>query len=290
MDIKLKIFYFTLEISKEMKFLSLISNLLYVKENIRISPTDLKSTNANKVLDEKTLKLIEKYREYINKMNSCIEFVDSVRHPTGIYNLVREYALNNGKIHTRKITTNDNKIIEVEDYYEPNNPDEYVIIIIDHISLIETERDFNTGEKLNLHQSIGRLSSNYLVKLRNRFGYIPVVVQQQANQQESLENFKYNKLKPSVDGLADNKQTSRDCDVILGLFSPFRHEIPNYYNYDIRQFKDFFRSLEIINSRVGGGGVITPLYFDGAVNFFKELPPPTDIETLQNIYKIIKSY
>lgn len=83
MDIKLKIFYFTLEISKEMKFLSLISNLLYVKENIRISPTDLKSTNANKVLDEKTLNLIEKYREYINKMNSCIEFVDSVRNPTG---------------------------------------------------------------------------------------------------------------------------------------------------------------------------------------------------------------
>lgn len=273
-----------------MKFLSLISNLLYIKENIRISPTDLKSTNANKVLDEKTLKLIEKYREYINKMSSCIEFIDSVRHPTGIYNLVREYALNNGKIHTRKITTNDNKIIEVEDYYEPNNPDEYVIIIIDHISLIETEKDFITGEKLNLHQSIGRLSSNYLVKLRNRFGYIPVVVQQQTNQQESLENFKYNKLKPSVEGLADNKQTSRDCDVILGLFSPFRHEIPNYYNYDIRQLKDFFRSLEIINSRVGGGGVITPLYFDGAVNFFKELPPPTDIETLQNIYKIIKSY
>ena len=49
----------------------------------------------------------------------------------------------------------------------------------------------------------------------------------------------YNKFDYTVDaGLADNKLTGRDANVILGLFSPFRHEIPEYMGYDVVFFKD----------------------------------------------------
>ena len=82
--------------------------------------------------------------------------------------------------------------------------------IIDHIGLISTEKNKDTGLPMTLHESIGKLSSDYLIKLRNRFGYIPVVIQQQAASQESVENKKANKLKPSLDGLGDNKLTQRD--------------------------------------------------------------------------------
>lgn len=285
LKIKLKIFYFSLEMTKEEKMLSAFANILYIKEGLRIAPKDLKSTKADRILSEDVLLIIEKYKPYFEKIEEIVEFIDDVRHPFGIYNLVREYALANGTVHYREINI-DGKITKVEDYYEPNNPDEYVMIMIDHISLISPEK--RNGVQLTLHESISVLSSDYLIKLRNRFNYIPVVIQQQSAAQESVDNKKANKLKPSLDGLADNKLTGRDANVILGLFSPFRHEIPEYMGYDVVFFKDNIRFLEIMGGREGGAGVTCPLYFDGAVNYFKELPLSKDQENLNKVSNFIK--
>ena len=289
LDIRLKIFYFTLEMTSEQKMLSAFSNILYIKEGVRIAPKDLRSNKEDKILSQTNLDLISKYESYFRKIEEIVEFIDDIRNPYGIYTTVRDYALANGKIHTRKIETKPGIFIEVEDYYEANDPEEYVIIIVDHISLIQPEKNRDTGLPMTLHESIGKLSSDYLIKLRNRFKYIPVVVQQQAQAQESIENKKYNKLKPSLDGLGDNKMTQRDFDYILGLFSPFRHEIPEYMGYDITKFRDNIRFLEILGGREGGGGTICPLYFDGAVNYFKELPHSNNTEELNKVYQFMKN-
>lgn len=289
LNIKLKIFYFSLEMTKEEKMLSAFANILYVKEGIRLSPTDLKSTKADKILPEHILEVIEKYKPYFEKIEEIVEFIDDIRNPYGIYSVVRDYALNNGVIHKRKIETSEGQYIEVEDYYEPNNPEEYVMVMVDHIGLISSEKNYETKIPMSLHESIGKLSSDYLIKLRNRFGYIPVVIQQQASSQESIENKKANKLKPTLDGLGDNKMTQRDANVILGLFSPFRHEIPDYMGYDVRLFKDNIRFLEILGGREGGAGTICPLYFDGAVNYFKELPLPNNDLQMTKVKQIIQT-
>ncbi len=286
LDIRLKIFYFTLEMSKEEKMLSAFANILYIKEGLRISPKDLKSTKADTVLPEEVLEIIKKYEPYFDKIEEIVEFIDDIRHGFGMFNLVRDYALAHGKLHKRTIEI-EGKITEVNDYYEPNDPDEYVMVMIDHISLISSEK--RNGVQLTLHESISVLSSDYLIKLRNRFNYIPVVIQQQSAAQESIENKKFNKLKPTLDGLADNKLTARDANVILGLFSPFRHEIPDYYGYDITFFKDNIRFLEILGGREGGAGAICPLYFDGAVNYFKELPLPDDNVAISKVRQFINA-
>lgn len=287
LDIRLKIFYFTLEMTAEQKMLSAFSNILYIKEGLRIAPKDLRSTKADKILSQETLDIIAKYEPYFRKIEETVEFIDDIRNPFGIYNTVREYALANGKVHYREIDNKGKKII-VEDFYEPNDPEEYVIVIIDHISLVTPEKNQDNGFPMSLHESIGKLSSDYLVKIRNRFKYIPVVIQQQASSQESVENKKYNKLKPTLDGLADNKTTQRDFDYILGLFSPFRHEIPDYHGYDITFFRDNIRFLEILGGREGGGGITCPLYFDGAVNYFKELPLPKQKAEMDAVEHFIK--
>ena len=106
--------------------------------------------------------------------------------------------------------------------------------------------------------------------------------------QESVENKKANKLKPTLDGLGDSKLIGRDANVILGLFSPFRHEIPEYMGYDITKFKDRIRFLEIIGGREGGAGTICPLYFDGATNYFKELPKPNDVVGIKGVYQFLE--
>lgn len=287
LNIRLKIFYFTLEMSKEQKMLSAFSNILYVKEGIRIAPKDLRSTKADNILSDEILEIISKYEVYFNKIEEIVEFIDDIRNPTGIYYFMRDYAHANGTQHTRIINIKG-KDTEIDDWYEPNDPEEYVMVFIDHISLISTES--KDGRQLNLHESIVQLSSNYLIRLRNKFGYIPVVIQQQAASQESVDNMKVNRLKPTLDGLGDCKLTQRDADVILGLFSPFRHEIPEYMGYDIRFFRDNIRFLEIIGGREGGGGTTCPLYFDGAVNYFKELPTPDDTNNINKVIEFIKTF
>ena len=290
LNIRLKIFYFSLEMSKEQKMLAAFSNILYIKEGIRIAPKDLRSTRADKLLTEETITTIEKYKPYFDKIEEIVEFIDDIRNPYGIYKFVREYAYANGTQHKKTVAFTNNETgetyeKEIDDYYEANDPDEYVMVLIDHISLISPET--KDGRKLGLHASIVELSSNYLIKLRNKFNYIPIVIQQQASSQESIENLKANRLKPTLDGLGDCKLTQRDADVIFGLFSPFRHEIPVYLDYDVKKFQDNIRFLEIIGGREGGGGTICPLYFDGAVNYFRELPLPEQQEQLIKVYDFL---
>ncbi len=264
----------------EEKMLSAFSNLLYLKERVRVSPTDLKSTRADNVLSEEVLQLIEDNQDYFKKIEETVTFIDNIRNPTGIYRFMQDYAKHNGTQHIKKVDFNG-ITKEIHDYYEPNDPDEYVMVMIDHIALITTEEE--NGKKLSLHQSIGKLSSRYLVTLRNKYNYIPVVIQQQASGQESIENARAGKLKPTLDGLGDNKMTQRDCNIAVGLFSPFRHEIPEYFEYDVTFFKDNIRFLEILASREGGGGTVAPLYFDGCVNYFKELPLPSMTRELNQV-------
>lgn len=293
-QISVKIFYFSLEMSKEEKMLAAFSHILYVKEGITVAPQDLSSTKADRILSEDVLNTIAKYKKYFEKIEEIVEFIDDVRNPTGIYNMVKTYAYENGVQYKKKVEFINNKtkeveeIKEIDDYYQPNDPEEYVFVIIDHISLISQEKEGNT--LLSKHESIVKLSSNYLVKLRNKFNYIPVVIQQQAQAQESVENLKAGRLKPSLDGLGDCKLTQRDANVVLGLFDPFRHQLATYEGYNIKLFKHRIRFMEILANRNGRAAVTCPMYFDGATNFFRELPnSQTETQELYKVYKFLEN-
>lgn len=288
--IRLKIFYFTLEMSKEQKMLQMMSHLLWIlsRGKIRVSPKELRSVSADNPLEDEIIEILEsdEYTEYFKFFEEHVEFIDSIRNPFGIYKFMREYAKANGKQHT-KILDKVDKLsgevtqTEVDDYYEPYDPDEYIIIIVDHMALLTAEN----GK--NVRDAMIKLSSEYFVALRNKYRYIPVAIVQQAMAQESNENMKLNKLKPTLDGYGDAKVIARDADLILGLFSPYRHSIRDYEGYNIELFKDNIRFMELIAGREGGGGSICPLFFDGAVNYFRELPLPKDREGMEKAYQML---
>ena len=184
----------------------------------------------------------------------------------------------------KKIVDYGAGLIEVDDWYEENNPEEYVLPIVDHYKLLTPEKGGN------VQQAISDLSSRYFIQLRNKYKQSPIGIQQQAASQESVDNMKAGRLRPTLDGLGENKTTQQDANVILGLFSPFRYHIPEYEGYDIKFFKDNIRFLEILGGREGGAGTICPLYFNGAVNYFKELPKAKDMtdDTYTNIHELMK--
>lgn len=287
-QVSIKIFYYPLEETPEAVMERFMSYLLYNLSNstIRISPQDLRSTDNTKPLPQEILDILnsEEYSNILQFFEEHITFSYST-NATGVWKECKKYAEENGIVHTKKALIKDDlgvtREVDAFDYYESNNPNEYRIIFYDHLSLISTERG------MDLRQSMSKLSE-YLVTLRNRYKFTPVVIQQQA-MFETTDAFKLNKLSPSIANLADNKAIARDVDVCLSLFSPYRYELPEYLGYSIKVLKDNIRFLEVLLNRHGQSNGVIALYFDGAINYFSELPKATDKEGLEKVYNYIKS-
>ena len=90
-------------------------------------------------------------------------------------------------------------------------------------------------------------------------------------------------------GLSDCKYTGKDCTVMLGITSPYTHELPEYLGYDITKLRGNARFLEIVLNREGESNGIVGLYFDGATNYFSELPLPNSSEELRKVYSYIEN-
>ena len=287
-QLRVKIFYFPLEETPENITLRFMSYLLYTLsgKQIRISPMDLKSTNSDKILDEEVLNILKsnEYQKILKFYEDNVLFI-SERNPTGLYKTIKDYAEKNGTIHRKKVKitnkeTGDTKEVETFDYYEPADKKEYVIVITDHVSLLNQERGMNLRETINKY-------SEYMMIIRNNYHYIPVCVQQQSTETTNLEAFKNNKIRPTLAGLSDSKYTSKDCSIMFGITNPFAFELPEYLGYDISKLRGHARFLEIVLNREGESNDITPLYFDGATNYFAELPPPKDLVSMQKVYDLI---
>ena len=129
----------------------------------------------------------------------------------------------------------------------------------------------------------GGAEEDELPRVRNLLLYTPVF---SGVRRYSLNNvYKMKTLMHRIKSLCDNKL----ADIVLGLFSPSRFGITEYFGYDITILKDHIRFLEVIVNRNGEMGGILPLWFDGAVCDFKELPKPDDKQEMTKIYNYCKS-
>lgn len=305
-NINLKILYFGLEESKEEFMNTLISNRLYSEYGIKIDVMALQSMGKNPVTDI-IVEKIKNCKEYFSDLQNYLEIIDSISNPTGIYKYVRDHSIENG-IHyyynfktdkEKKNTITYNQYAELKgkgesnDYayshYIANDPNSYVIVIVDHFSLLQPERNAET-----LHKTMSLMSAEYGRKnITKHWNYIFVNVQQQAADGEKAEFTKMGgkieeKFKPTLANLGDNKLTQRDAHVVLGLFGPARHNIHSFNGYNISKLQDNFRSLEVLKNRIGSGFVEDSLYFDGAVNEFRELPSPDEMTEEDYRYVINK--
>lgn len=285
--IKPKIFYYALEETPQDITIRFMAFLLYILSNktIIVSPTELKSTDNNNPISDHILKLLEskEYQDILDYYNECIEFRPG-RNPTAIWKDLKDYAEENGTTYYKDtITTEEDglvKSIKPFDYYIPNESNEYVMIVVDHISLISTELG------LDLRQSINKLSE-YFVTLRNRYKYIPIVIQQQNIQSQGLDAVKSNKIRPTPMGCADSTSPPKDCSVMIGIINPHAHEIPEYLGYNIARLKSNCRFIEVVLNRHGISNSLCPVYFNGKNNYYEELPLPNDSVGLNKVYNMI---
>lgn len=268
--IRTKIFYFALEESKDEFWLSVVSTLLHEKYGISMHNSELKSLGKFH-LSEDVLQKIESCRADIEDMEKYIDVIDHVSNPFGIYKHVREY-FEDPEVgeYIKEIRNGETYIVG----YKHNDPDFYPFVVTDHVSLLLPEK------ASTLHEAMSLFSKEYCLKgFCKRFKCVVINVQQQAAETERQEFHNgetiEQKLEPSLNGLADNKTTQREADLVLGLFAPARYNLKKYRGYDITKLGDKVRFLKFLKDRnYGLANAYVPLYFNGAANVFKELPKP----------------
>lgn len=299
LDIKLDILYWSLEEDTKKVYSTEISRILKSKHNKSIAYRDLFSIGKNSMLTQEDLKLIESCENEFNEWAKHLQVFDAAKaNPTGIMKEIERFAYEIGRYyHSDNTPFTDDEMDEVKrghgdwikkmSYYKTDHSRHYVIIIVDNANLVGNEMG------LSKQQNIERLSSDYLLRAKNRFHFIPVLVQQQNSQKEdkkytSSGELVEDKLEPDLSSLGDCTTTQRDATIAMSIYSPEKHEIPIHSGYDMKILAGHYRSIKILKQRDGIAGKKLGVYFDGAADFFKTLPKSTDTEELNKVYNMVK--
>lgn len=291
-NFRFKVIYFTLEMSVESKYHEFLCHLLFRLDNLIVSPTQLKSVDNQHPIDQSILDLLntERYQKYIKMYEEKVQYEFEDSNPTGINKICRDYAKSHGKFNLTVPYETVNPMTgekEIKYKLDPDNPytqddeEEYRIVIIDNAANLTQEKGMSKKETIDK-------MSKYCISLRDQLKYIIVLIQHQAQSQEGVENLKLDMIKPSTNGLAECKTTGNDISIMMGLYSPFKYGKKTYEGYDITRLRNYCRFMEIIEDReYGANGNICPLFFNGAVSTWNELPQPDDTAGMNAVYNYI---
>lgn len=274
---ELDIDYFSYEIDSQTKIIKGIVRKLWHDYGLIVDVNTILSRGENHCGDE-IYQLVRSYRQYFDEMEDIVTVHDMPDNPTGIYKYLKNKAEQNGKVILKNINTDpQGEPVLRFDRYESKNPNKYWLGMFDHIALATVERGFTTK------QNIDKLSQ-YAVLLRNNYSMSPIVIQQLAFDSESDERHKQNRLTPTLRDFGDSKYTTRDANVIMALFSPYRYGLERFNNYDINILGNSYRNLEILENRDGEPNINIGLNFIGPAGTFRELPRANEITKEQYNY------
>lgn len=273
---KFKVILFSMERSKIYTIAKWLSRKIFMSEGILIPIPKMMGWWKDK-LTEGELLLIKKYKYYIDDLLKYVDIIEGAQNPTGIYKYLEQYAENplNGK---------KNRVSEFHSIYNPVDPTEIIIPIIDHIGLVKPEKGQNKKEAIDK-------TSEYMQKARDFWGYSPVVVSQV---NRDLSNPIYQKMgsfEPTIDNAKESGRPSEDSDNVVSIWDPRRYNTTDP-SYDIEKFVDqttganYFRSVKILKNSYGEDSIRVGMGFHGATGTFKELPKPGLMEgfNYENLY------
>jgi len=286
-SIPLNILYFALEESVEKFWVTMTCDLLYEKFKTTITYYQYKGYHPG--LTPEILDQIESVQDTIEDMKKYITVIDYVSNPTGCYKTVRSLM--------DKLGTKEDGIVEVDEFgnkynsfnYTYNNPDTHVIVMIDHISLMSPEKN-QFSDCSTVHAAMSKWSEYVVRYICKKYQCIVCNVHQQAMSSDNTDNLKNDNLQPALSKFGDNLMISRDYMVVFSLFNPSRYKSTSreYSGYDMVKLKDAFREVSVLKHRDGKDSFSSPMYFNGKINYYKELPRPDDATSLQKVYNKIE--
>lgn len=264
-NLEIEAIFNSYEIDVENIIAKAISRRIYLDTKM-VNPSSPKSLNVNYILSrgknrisQEDYELVRGYDDYWDFFEDNVTWVDVSQDPNQIKAAIHEMALRNGKL----MATPDGK----QHIYYPNNPNKYLLCLIDHLALADQLK----GDTLT--ETMKEISKS-IVKGRNLYGLTGIVIQQLNMDLFDPARVKIGRLAPTLSDFGDAKTISRDVEVVIALHNPVMFSQPSYSGYDINILKNNFRSIEVLKNRYGESDKKVGVYFNGAVGLIKELPGP----------------
>ena len=254
---EVNILYFSLELSSEVLMAKLLCLYIFETYSIVISYDELFSFNE-KLSDEK-LQYVINAKSWLELIDSKITIYDKSISAGGVKLVTRAWASNFGKFEE-----NNN-----QEWYIPNNPKQYLIVIVDHIKLLEY--------KISPKDEIDKCC-DILVSLRNKCKLTIAIVQQANRQFKSMSRRDNGFTMLQTDDMSDSSGPAQASELIIGLFHPHREKMSRVtvgdVNYDIKILRSRARVIQILKNRFGISDILDMTFFLGEVGYFEELPAP----------------
>lgn len=271
-DDSLRIIYYSLEMSKEMLLTKMLSIHIFEKYGVQLGYNDILSRTAT--LQDEHYELIVAEREWLRKIMGHLVIYDKILTPNTMYRHLKAYSKKHGVYHENADKT--------QETYIPNVPNQYVLVILDHVWLLRP----NNGQD---KKQAADLAADYLTTFKNKCGYTPVVLQQLNRQAGSMDRRKASMQLPEIQDLKGTGGVAEASDVVLALFNPARQKVAEWSGYDISRLRDKFRAIVVLKNRYGDPDVAVPVNFFGKVNIFMQMPEAEEVGRNMQKYMSIES-
>jgi replicative DNA helicase len=258
---------FSLEITKEENMINAIIRKVYIDHKKYISFKRVMGIDLRQPLTPFEIKLMENTKDYFEEFQKKLYVIDSGVNPTqyhdtllNIYRQLGTFQNDNGQMSISKLGE-----------YTLHNPQTLVISLFDTINLADTETG-QTGK-----QSIDRISK-IAINFRNKCSHTPIIIQQFNADNSDIQRQRHGTKTPMLRDFEDSKRTTKDANVVIGLWDPTRYGEETFSMnggkqvYDIVQLRSWFVSAHVLKNRNGRTNAVSALRFNGAVGTFEEFP------------------
>ena len=226
------------------------------------------------IYEERIIPLFGEYSiEGIKIKSGLIEFIDKTDNPTGIYKNILSFASTRGtfafeEYHSSRTNKIERKIVG----YNPNDPDETVIIILDTIRKVRKEKGFNNKETVDK-------TIEYITELRNllKYSFVPIVHLNRDMADIDRLKFMQDLIYPQPETIKDTGNLSEEATHVFTMFNPNdeRYNLTKHFGLVIKDSKrnevyPNLRTVHLVESRY----VPYPQHFrvnmNGALKDFKK--------------------
>jgi hypothetical protein len=309
-SIKIYWIYRSMERNIKYKVAKWTAYLMYIEHGILIDvPTIFQWSNKLYDLDDALLTIIKSYDKFFEEFFDYVDLKHGAENPTGVRNYGLSVAYQKGKYikaNSESIFINNEKqcefnedqfdivigkkslykdlkiygkvyrIHQYENLYVPQNDDEFVFHITDHLGKLTSEKGFTDKQIIDKH-------AEYQGIFRDDFMWNPIDVMQF---NRGLEDT-YRQVKTDLDVTPADFKSSGDpyenADLAFGLLNPYKLKQFNYDGYDIMNCissrgNNRFRGLKCIKNSYGADDFRLGYGFLGENGFMKELPLSEDMK------------
>lgn len=260
----INILYFSFEMSAEVLFAKLLS--IYVFENFDKIITYEQILSLTETLSDEDYYYIDCGREWLTKVEDKISVVDKPLNSDQVESVLRQFTSAFGYFE---------KVSDTQEIYHPNNPEQYLICILDHVGLME-----GGMLKYEIDQTV-----KHFIYYRNIASITGIFIQQLNRNFKSMDrkNSVYNMVQ--LNDFSDSSGPSQGSETVLAIFDAHREKQRKCLGYDIDMLKDRFRAVSVLKNRFGLSNKSIGLNFFGEIGYWRELPKSEEVtDTSKYLY------